>query len=197
MKGLEGLKLVPAVATLAICFGALASVALPVAAQDASAPLLPTAPPAAFTPAPGEGGPPAPEGDTWIFSGVLIETHEAFSGTLITGGTHAFELKLAGGATCDGGDLQPSLGLVRLSEITCTDERRMRALFVPEGHEALKVFGHVGDARFATIAHLLGTKAPPEPKQTAEPHAPTPPVTEPPASPVAPQRRGSPSDDPG
>jgi len=142
------------------------------------------------------------DGDTWIFSGVLQDSAETFSGTLVTGKADTeFELKLADGATCDGGDLHPSLGLVRLSEIVCTDERTMRALFVPQGHETLKVFGHVGDERFATVAHLLGTQDLPEPKQTTEPHAPLP-LMPPPLSPsVAPPAaqpvRPPPGADPG
>ena len=92
-----------------------------------------------------------------------------------------FELKLASGATCDGGDLKPGTGLVRLSDITCSDDRVLRALFVPQSGQELKVFGHVGDERFATLAHILGTQPIPEKPQTAEPKAPTP-ETPPPAS---------------
>ena len=120
----------------------------------------------------GSAAPESPS-DTWIFSGVLEDGGEVYSGTLITGKSEtAFELKLADGASCDGDTLNPSMGLVRLPEITCTDNRTMRALFVPQGHETLKVFGHVGEARFTTVAHLLGTQAIPEPKQTTAPHAP-------------------------
>ena len=111
--------------------------------------------------------------DTWIFSGSLTESRETFSGTLVTGASGAqFELKLAGGATCDGSELTQATGLVRLSSVTCSDGRAMRALFVPQGGQELKVFGHVADERFATLAHLLGTQAPPEKPQTAAPKAP-------------------------
>ena len=48
----------------------------------------------------------------------------------------------------------------------------MKALFVPQGGQVLKVFGHVGDERFTTSAHLLGTEPLPEKTQTAEPTAP-------------------------
>jgi hypothetical protein len=111
--------------------------------------------------------------DTWIFSGVLSGQHEGFSGTLVAHKTEAeFELRLTNGATCDGAELTGEVGFVRLPEITCSDDRKMRALFVPQGHELLKVFGHVGDEKFATEAHLLGTEAPPEPKPALAPKGP-------------------------
>jgi hypothetical protein len=149
-------------------------------AQDA-VPALPETPPAPFKPDADTAAAPAPQGseDTWIFSGALSDSHETFSGTLVTGKTSTdFEFKLAGGATCTGGSLAGEPGLVRLSEITCSDDRKMRALFVPQGGVALKVFGHVGEQRFAASAHLLGTEAIPEKKQTAAPKAPdaTPPA---------------------
>ena len=138
-------------------------------ASDSVAPTLPGAPPAPFRPD-AEPQTSAAAGDTWIFSGELQGSHESFSGTLVTSKTDAqFELKLAGGATCDGKDLTGDIGLVRLSEITCSDDRTMRALFVPQGGKELRVFGHVGGERFVTSAHLLGTEAIPEPKQTAAP----------------------------
>ena len=96
-----------------------------------------------------------PTPDTWIFSGVMPEGGETFSGTLVTGKTDTqFELKLGGGATCEGGALQPSLGLVRLTEIRCSDGRSLRALFVPQAKQTLKVVGHIGEARFDSVAHL-------------------------------------------
>ena len=111
--------------------------------------------------------------DVWIFSGELQNTRETYSGTLVASKDEAqFELKLAGGATCDGSKITGDVGLVRLSEITCSDDRVMRALFVPQGGRELKVFGHVGDERFMANAHLLGTEPVPEPKQTTEPTAP-------------------------
>ena len=140
---------------------------------------LPTKPPTPFKPdaATGEPSDPSrdsPIADTWIFSGALQQSNEPFSGTLVTGKTEMqFELKLAGGATCTGGSLKGEVGLVRLSEITCSDERTMRALFVPQGGEVLRVFGHVGEERFSTNAHLLGTEAIPDKAQTAAPKAPT------------------------
>lgn len=111
--------------------------------------------------------------DTWIFAGTLSGSRETFSGTLVARKDEAeFELKLGGGATCDGGQLKGDIGLVRLPEITCTDDRKMRALFVPQGGKSLKVFGHVGDDRFMAEAHLLGTEPVPEPKQTMQPKGP-------------------------
>ena len=136
-------------------------------AQDAP-PALQTAPPAPFQPA---DEPPAP--DTWIFNGILADSHESFSGTLVASKDESeFELKLSSGATCDGGQLKGEVGLVRLPEITCTDDRTLRALFVPQGGQSLKVFGHIGEERFSAEAHLLGTEAIPEPKQTAQPKGP-------------------------
>lgn len=111
--------------------------------------------------------------DTWIFAGTLSGSKETFSGTLVAGkGESEFELKLGSGATCDGGQLKGDIGLVRLPEITCTDDRKMRALFVPQGGKSLKVFGHVGDDRFMAEAHLLGTEPIPEPQQTLQPKGP-------------------------
>lgn len=174
--------------TRALFAAAVAFATCPAMAQPAPA-RKPATPAAAARPEPTGGGDTsagdasvgdASVGDTWIFSGVLADTSETFSGTLITGKSATeFELKLADGATCDGGDLKPSMGLVRLSEIACSDGRSMRALFVPQAHESLKVFGHVGEARFSTIAHLLGTQPIPEPPQTTAPHAPEPPPAEP------------------
>ena len=137
------------------------------AADGGAAPIV-GKPPGSFKPEADESQP-----DVWIFSGELQNSRETFSGTLVAAkGEAQFELKLAGGATCDGSDLSGDVGLVRLSEITCSDDRTMRALFVPQGGQELKVFGHVGDDRFAASAHLLGTEPVPEKKQTAEPTAP-------------------------
>ena len=160
---------------------AVAQQAAPDVAQSGGAPASPEAQ--------GDGVPASGDtasGDTWIFSGVLGASKETFSGTLITGKDTAFEMKLSGGATCDGDDLQPSIGLVGLSEIACSDGRKMHALFVPQGGETLQVFGHVGDERFKSVAHLLGTQPIPESQQTTEPQAPPPelPAT-PPARPGA------------
>lgn len=122
---------------------------------------------------PGKDAGKEDSGDTWIFAGTLSGSRETFSGTLVARKDEAeFELKLGGGATCDGGQLKGDIGLVRLPEITCTDDRKMRALFVPQGGKSLKVFGHVGDDRFMAEAHLLGTEAVPEPKQTMQPKGP-------------------------
>lgn len=144
-------------------------------AQDGpgAAPTLQTTPPPPFKPDPSDAAGSA--SDTWIFSGVLQGSKETFSGTLVTSKSDMqFELRLAGGATCEGGDLKPEPGLVRLSAITCSDDRTMRALFVPQGGQELKVFGHVGEERFATSAHLLGTEAVPDKPPTAAPKAPKP-----------------------
>ncbi len=171
--------------------------ALALATAAASAQTAIPAKPLAATP---DTSPDAPAGDsdTWIFSGTLQDSSETFSGTLVTGKSDTqFELKLAGGATCDGADLKPSLDMVRLDEIQCTDGRAMRALFVPQPHQTLKVFGHVGDARFSTVAHILGTQAIPEPKQTTAPHAPGPSPDEPPPAAPAPGPARPPGDDPG
>lgn len=139
--------------------------------QQVGSPTLPDKAPGAFKPDADTNDGAAP--DIWIFSGSLQGTHEGFSGTLVAGkGEVQFEMKLASGTTCDGKDLSGDVGLVRLKEITCSDDRVMKALFVPQGGQALKVFGHVGDERFMTDAHLLGTEPVPEGKQTAEPTAP-------------------------
>jgi hypothetical protein len=141
------------------------------AVPDPSQAIDPTVqPPGIFKPdATREGASP----DVWIFSGALQGSHEEFSGTLVADkGEAQFELKLGAGATCDGSSFDGEVGLVRLNEITCSDDRPMRALFVPQGGRELKVFGHVGDERFVASAHLLGEDPPPEKKQTAEPTAP-------------------------
>ena len=138
---------------------------------QSAAPALPDKAPGAFRPDADASESAQP--DIWIFSGSLQDDHEGFSGTLVVGkGEVQFEMKLASGATCDGKDLSGEIGLVRLKEITCSDDRVMKALFVPQGGRELKVFGHVGDERFMTSAHLLGTDPVPEKKQTAEPTAP-------------------------
>ncbi len=142
-------------------------------AQDlrSSPPALPDQAPSAFKPNADTSD--GASDDVWIFSGSLQSTHESFSGTLVAGkGEVQFEMKLAGGTTCDGTNFSGEVGLVRLKEITCSDDRIMKALFVPQGGQELKVFGHVGDQRFMTSAHLLGTEPLPEKKQTAEPTAP-------------------------
>jgi hypothetical protein len=172
----------------AFAFALIVSAGLATLARAEDAAPMSSRPPASFSPDPSlSGGQAADAPDTWIFSGVLQDSHETFSGTLVTGKMDTqFELRLAGGATCDGGDLTPATGLVRLSEITCSDDRVMKALFVPQGGEALKVFGHLGDERFVTIAHLLGTEPPPETPQTAAPHAPAPAAPQPSVSRPAP-----------
>lgn len=138
---------------------------------QANAPALSNKAPGAFKP--DADASDASQPDIWIFSGSLQDSHESFSGTLVAGkGEVQFEMKLGGGTTCDGKDLSGEVGLVRLKEITCSDDRVMKALFVPQGGQELKVFGHVGDERFMTSAHLLGSEAVPEKKQTAEPTAP-------------------------
>ena len=183
--------------TRAAIAGALALVTAAAFAETAPSPDKAVAP--AAGPAIGPDAAPdaaAADSDTWIFSGVLQDAGETFSGTLITGKSDTqFELKLAGGATCDGADLKPSLGLVKLDEIECSDGRHMRALFVPQPRQTLKVFGHIGDARFSTVAHILGTQPIPEPEQTTAPHAPVPLPDEPPAPAPGPAR--PPGDDPG
>ncbi len=143
-------------------------------AQQASEPEKPVSPPGlAAAPAPFKPDGEEAQPDVWIFSGELGNSRETFSGTLVAGKAGAqFELKLAGGATCDGSNISGDVGLVRLGEITCSDDRVMRALFVPQGGQELKVFGHVADERFTASAHLLGTEAVPDKKQTAEPTVP-------------------------
>ena len=137
-------------------------------AQDAPAPAFPDKPPQPFKP---DDTPPTP--DTWIFTGVLAGSHQGYSGTLVASKDESeFEMKFTNGATCDGGQLKGEVGLVRLPEITCSDDRPLRALFVPQAGNVLKVFGHVGEERFSAEAHLLGTEAIPEPKQTAQPKGP-------------------------
>ena len=166
----------PRLAAFALSLTGFAVVA-PGLAQQAPAP----DPATGTAPAQVVGKPPDPfkpeadeaQPDVWIFSGELQSSRETFSGSLVASkGEAQFELKLAGGATCDGSNLSGDVGLVRLSEITCSDDRTMRALFVPQGGQELKVCGHVGDERFAASAHLLGTEPLPEKKQTAEPTAP-------------------------
>ena len=165
-------------------------------AQDGGTP-LPGAPPAPFKPDASAPPPESTEPDTWIFSGALQSSHEPFSGTLVTGNAEVqFELKLGGGATCTGGDLKGEVGLVRLSEITCSDDRKMRALFVPQGGDALRVFGNVGEEKFSTSAHLLGTEAIPDKKQSAAPKAPLAPDL-PTGTPVPGPAPASPKDSPG
>ena len=181
-------------ARLAICVLSLfVSTAGAVAQENGTVPALPGTAPAPFKPDPSAAPPSSTEPDTWIFSGALQSSHESFSGTLVTGKTEVqFELKLGGGATCTGGDLKGDVGLVRLSEITCSDDRTMRALFVPQGGEALRVFGHVGEERFSTSAHLLGTEAIPEKKQTAAPKSPDAVPDPSPAPPPAPSPKTNP-----
>ena len=136
-------------------------------------PSLPDQAPGAFRPNAAAETSADSASDVWIFSGALQNSHESFSGTLIAGkGETQFELKLASGASCDGADFAGDVGLVRLKEITCSDDRVMKALFVPQGGRELKVFGHVGDERFAASAHLLGTEPVPDKTQTAAPSAP-------------------------
>lgn len=150
-------------------------VALATSVQAQRAPEPPEAAPASpdAAPAPFKPDGDAVQPDVWIFSGALQNSRETFSGTLVASrGEAQFEMKLASGATCDGRDLAGEVGLVRLKEIVCSDDRTMKALFVPQKGQELKVFGHVGDERFMTSAHLLGTEALPEKKQTAEPTAP-------------------------
>lgn len=163
--------------------------AKPLDAKPLDAKPLDAKPPGTFKPET-----PAETPDVWIFSGELQGSREPFSGTLVaSNGKAQFELKLASGATCDGSNLSGEVGLVRLSEITCSDDRPMKALFVPQGGKELKVFGSVGDERFTTSAHLLGTEAVPDKPQTAEPKGP---LGQPPAPPPA-QPSPSPADPKG
>ena len=165
MRHVALLLAVALVATPALAQGAAPSGG---PSQDAPSPTLPGKAPEPFKP---EDAPATP--DTWIFNGVLSASHEAYSGTLVASKDESeFELKLGNGATCDGDELKGEVGLVRLPEITCTDDRTLRALFVPQGGDSLKVFGHIGEERFSADAHLLGTETPPEPPQTAQPRGP-------------------------
>ena len=149
------------------------------------APALPDHPVPPFRPA---ATPPDPV-ETWIFSGLLDDGHEAYSGTLLTGsGTTEFEFKLGAGVNCTGGDSTIGPDTVRLTGVTCSDDRTMRAFFIARGDAELTVFGQVGARRFTTSAHRLGTEAPPDHKpddpvrETAPNAAPS---TGPPAAPPA------------
>ena len=88
-----------------------------------------------------DAAPEATDSDTWIFSGILRgQQARRFPARSITGKSDTqFELKLADGATCDGADLKPSLGMVQASTRSqCTDGRAMRALFVPQPRQTLE-----------------------------------------------------------
>jgi hypothetical protein len=113
------------------------------AASDA-----PAAPPAA-----------ASKGDAetlvYIFSGALTEG-ETYSGTLAAAPDGpAFELKLSKGATCDAAKLIPDKGLLRLPETSCSDGRKLKALFVYQPGNLLRVYGSLEEQRFSAQAHAL------------------------------------------
>ena len=71
-------------------------------------------------------------------------------------------MELGAGVSCTGGDATLGSGSVRLSGVTCSDDRTAQASFVSRGEAELTVFGQVGARRFATSAHRLGTEAPPQ-----------------------------------
>ena len=185
---------------------ALLAVGLPAAAQTPSrgdaAPRERPAP--SFQPSPPfESTPPAPS-DTWIFSGVLDDGREPYSGTLLTGSDASgsgpaqsgpaqsraaeVEVKLGAGVSCAGGGAALGPGAVRLSDIPCSDDRTMGIVFVPRGDADLTVFGQVGARRFTASAHRLGTDAPGAPARDAAPRA-LPPAAAPPAAPANPSPR--------
>jgi len=132
-----------------IFFGAALS-ALPLAGPALAAP---------ETPAP----PPVTQDETliYIFSGVITGGGETYSGTLAaTAGGPEFELKLASGASCDASRLDPDKGLLRLPETACSDGRKLKALFVYQPGHVIRVYGTIGDQRFASEAHALPSGAP-------------------------------------
>ena len=125
----------------------------PAAAQGAAPPVPPNHPPSPFAPT---APPPSPP-ETWIFSGLLDDGRETYSGTLLTGsGATAFEFKLGAGVNCTGGDAKVGLNSVRLFDVPCSDDRTLQASFIARGEAELTVFGQVGTRRFATSAHRLG-----------------------------------------
>ncbi len=122
-------------------------------------PSLPDHPVPPFTPAP----PPPGPADVWIFSGLLDDGRETYSGTLLTGsGATGFEFKLGAGVSCTGGDTKTGPGSLRLSDVVCSDDRRLQAFFVFRDDAELTVFGQVGAQRFTASAHRLGTEASPD-----------------------------------
>ena len=120
-------------------------------------PALPDAPVPPFKPV----APSTVAVNTWIFSGLLDDGREPYSGTLQTGSdATAFEFRLGAGMSCTGGDTTVGPGSVRLSDVPCSDDRKLQASFVPRGEAELTVFGEVGTQRFTASAHRLGTEAP-------------------------------------
>ena len=121
------------------------------------APALPDHPVPPFQPA---AAPPGPVED-WIFSGLLDDGRQTYSGTLLTGsGTTEFAFELGAGVTCTGGDTSVAPNMVRLTGVPCSDERTMQASFIARGDAELTVFGQIGPRRFTTSAHRLGLSAP-------------------------------------
>ena len=111
--------------------------------------------------APAQDASPKDETLVYIFSGVLTGTGETYSGTLVARAEGPeFELKLAGGTTCDGSKLEPDKGLLRLPETPCSDGRPLKALFVYQAGDLLRVYGTIGGERFSTQAHALPSDAP-------------------------------------
>lgn len=97
----------------------------------------------------------------YIFSGTLTGEGETYSGTLVAAADGPqFELKLSKGATCDASNLEPDKGLLRLPETPCSDGRKLKALFVYQEGNVLRVYGTVGSDRFSTQAHALPADTP-------------------------------------
>lgn len=107
--------------------------------------------------------PPGAQEETlvYIFSGVITGGGETYSGTLAASAEGPeFEMKLASGASCDANRLDPDKGLLRLPETACSDGRKLKALFVYQPGHVIRVYGTIGDQRFASEAHALPSGAP-------------------------------------
>ncbi len=186
-------------AALGALLPALLAAGLPAAAAPAETPFRgdaasPGRPAPSFEPSPSfESMPPAPS-DTWIFSGVLDDGREPYSGTLLTGSDATrseateVEVDLGAGVSCAGGGATVGPGAVRLSDVPCSDDRTMGIVFVPRGDAELTVFGQVGARRFTASAHRLDADAPGAPARDTAPRA-LPPAAAPPAAPANPSPR--------
>ncbi len=168
----------------------LAAAAPAVAAPPTLAQAIAPAPPDHPAPSPKPDAPAfKPEAavpDTWIFSGLLDDGREPYSGTLLAGSDATeFEFRLGAGVSCAGGETAIGPGTVRLSNVPCSDDRTMRAVFVSRGDAELTVYGQIGERRFTTSAHRLDaadepTRQAPTPGTTSP--AAAPPVASPPAA---------------
>ncbi|WP_158807712.1 hypothetical protein [Beijerinckia sp. L45] len=142
------------------CAGGVFGLALAWTAAAAQAPAkdgAAAAAPAVVAPA----DPAKDEPIIYIFSGTLTGDGETYSGTLVAAADGPqFELKLSKGATCDASKLEPDKGLLRLPETPCSDGRKLKALFVYQEGNVLRVYGTLGADRFSTQAHALPSDAP-------------------------------------